>query len=117
MSAENVGSGWLAGRMIWAALAVGAVLGGGCGGGTKAPVAGGGGSSGAAGGAGGAGVSTLSAWSDLTQPVITLEGGGAPSAGGQGRGAGSAHLVSKGGITIDPASPPLASPPGVSPPP
>jgi len=38
----------------------------------------------------------------LTTPVVSLEGGAAPSAGGQAQAGGLVHLVSRGGITIGP---------------
>jgi len=55
----------------------------------------------------------------LTAPAVALEGGPAPSAGGQAQGGGLAHLVSSGGITIGPdfqapALPPASAPPATA---
>jgi len=50
---------------------------------------------------------------DPPAPSVTLQGGSATAAGGQGKTGGAAHLVSSGAITIGPDfQPPAASPPG-----
>jgi hypothetical protein len=88
-------------------LVLGAICAVGCGG--KNGTTGDG--SGGTGAGGGGDDKTLAAWSDLGQAEISLQGGAASSAGGQAHSGGLLHLISKGGINIDPGAPPAAVPP------
>ncbi|HTB59868.1 MAG TPA: hypothetical protein VLC06_18480 [Polyangia bacterium] len=93
------------------------------GGGTGSAAVGGGGGTGGAGsssGSGGAGAPTgvggsngvggASPWVELTQPTLTVQGGTALSAGGQGQPGGVVHFVASGDTDFDPAQPAVAAP-------
>jgi hypothetical protein len=97
---------------VWAIVAFGFAIAGaqGCGSSSKS-----------AGGSNGAGAGKTPGGGDpsdpgLSSPALSLQGGSATSAGGQGQAGGTAHLVSSGGITIGPdfTAPaiPVAAPPG-----
>jgi hypothetical protein len=57
-----------------------------------------------------------SPWPALAQPAITLQGGSAPSSGGQAQAGGNVHLVSRGAVALDstlvaPPTPDIPKPP------
>jgi len=74
-----------------------------------AGVAGAGGTGGAT-GSGGTPTAQGSPWVELTQPTLTVQGGTALSAGGQGEPGGSVHFVSSGDADFDPAQPAVVAP-------
>ena len=100
------------GRGLRAALALLLVGAASCGGGNSNATAGSGGSSGTTGGIGSSngnpndgGVSS-SPWSSLSQPLVTVQGGTALSASGQGQNGGVVHLVAQGDTSFDPTQAP-----------
>jgi hypothetical protein len=85
--------------------------------GETTPGSGGGGDGGAgslsgSGGAsdGGAGAGQRGPWVELAGPTLSVQGGTALSAGGQGQPGGVVHLVSSGDTDFDPAQPAVAAP-------
>jgi hypothetical protein len=51
-----------------------------------------------------------SQWPALAQPTVTVQGGSATSVGGQAQAGGTVHLVSQGGLSLDPTRAPPPAP-------
>ena len=98
MNARRLGVITGVGGGIIAALGLLTVGGAGCGGSSAGPVT----TVGPGGDSGGTG--------PLTQPSISVQGGSAPSVGGQGTAGGTVHMIATGALSLDPALPaPAAS--------
>jgi hypothetical protein len=61
-------------------------------------------------GGGGSGGTQSALWVELAQPTLSVQGGTALSAGGQGQAGGVVHLISSGDTDFDPAQPAVAAP-------
>jgi hypothetical protein len=100
------------GRGLRAALALLLVGAAACGGSGKTTVSGSGGGSGTTGGIGSSsgtandGGASSSPWATLSPPQVSVQGGTALSASGQGQNGGVVHLVSQGDTSFDPTQAP-----------